>query len=248
MSDAIRAWIGMDGTVVAAALAVFLVAAVAQAITGFGSALVAVPLLGMVTDPVVAVVAASSAGFALAIGAWVRERRHTSNRLALRLSGCGLVGMPFGLLMLSVVSARSLTIVIGCAVLVLAGLLAARVRMPDHPLWIGGAGLVSGALLTATGISGPPLVLALQNLAPRAYRATLQAVFCLHGIFGLIGFALIGLVDRSALLLAAIGLMALPLGWTIGNRLFRLIGGEALRHVVTVGLVATAIGAIASAW
>ncbi len=80
--------------VAAAAAGIFLLAALAQAVTGFGSALVAVPLLALVTDPVTAVVVATTVSLVLSTGAAWRERAYVDLGRTRTLTLTGVVGMP----------------------------------------------------------------------------------------------------------------------------------------------------------
>lgn len=230
-------------SILVVAAAVFLVASAAQAVTGFGAALVAVPLLSMALGPTRAVVVAVAlSGVVTALG-WWRERDHVVTPAAIRLSVSGLVGMPFGLLALLVMSESSLTVLISGVVLVLALAMSIDRGLPGGPTAQVGAGVVSGALVTSTSMNGPPLVLALHgsDLSPRQIRATLQAVFCNQDAIALVAFLALGQVDATAALAILGGSLGVPLGWAVGDRLFRVLSPERFRHFVVGGLFATAI-------
>lgn len=231
---------------VAAGLVAFLLAALAQAVTGFGSALVAVPVLAVVVRPVDAVVAATLASLVLTAGTWWREREHADAQRIRLFTLTGVVGMPIGLLLLGVLSEATLTTVIGGTVLLMTLLLACGVRLPTSRSAQGGAGLLSGALLTSTGMNGPPLVLALHDVEPRRFRGTLQGTFCLQDAVAVLGFAVLGHLGRDALVLAAAGLVALPVGWVAGDLLFHRIPAERFRWLVLGGLTASAVAALLS--
>ncbi|WP_406447953.1 sulfite exporter TauE/SafE family protein [Streptomyces sp. NBC_00876] len=229
------------------AVGVFLLAALAQAVTGFGAALVAVPLLALVVDPVTAVVAATMAGLVLTAGSWRRERVHVDGAKARRLALAGVLGMPLGLVALALADEHTLSLLIGGALLVLVGLLSFGVRLPEGSATTWTAGVVSGGLLTSTGMNGPPLVLALQGLEPRRYRATLQAVFCGQDVVAVTVFVALGHVSATALLLTAAGVLGLPLGWAVGDRVFRRVPAERFRPVVLGGLTVIAVLMLAGA-
>lgn len=207
------------------AAAVFLLAAVAQAITGFGSALVAVPVLAVAVDPVAAVVAATAVSLVLSSCVAWREREHVDIGPARTLTVAGIVGMPAGLVLVEVVDESSLQ-----------GWIAAPI-----------AGLTSGALLTSTGLNGPPLVMALVDRETRRFRATLQAVFAVQDVVALAAFALLGHLSGAAVILAAGGVLGLPLGWRFGDALFHRIPPARLRPLVMGGLVLTAGSMLAGA-
>ena len=236
----------VDLLLIGAAVAIFVVAALAQAVTGFGSALVAVPLLTVVTDPVTAIVVATSVSLVLTSGAAWRERRHVDVRPARALTVAGVLGMPVGLLVLQLLDESLLTGCIAVAMLVLIVLVVSGLHVPERALPV--AGFASGALLTSTGMNGPPLVMALVGREPLRYRATLQAVFAGQDLVAVAAFALLGLVDREALLLTVAGTVGLPLGWRVGDVVFHWIPGSRLRQVVVGGLVLTGVSMLVTAF
>lgn len=236
----------IDLLLIGAAAAIFMAAALAQAVTGFGSALVAVPLLTLVADPVTAVVVATSVSLVLSSGAAWRERRHVDVRTARALTVAGVLGMPAGLLVLRLLDESLLTACIAATMLVLVVLVASGLHVPERALPV--AGLASGALLTSTGMNGPPLVMALVGREPLRYRATLQAVFAGQDLVAVAAFVVLGLVDREALLLIVAGAVGLPIGWRVGDLVFHRIPASRLRLVVVGGLVLTGVSMLVAAF
>jgi uncharacterized membrane protein YfcA len=235
--------------VAAAALVVFVLAAAAQAVTGFGLALVAVPLLTVFVDPVAAVVTTTMVGLVLTGLASYRERDHVERSVATRLTGAALLGMPVGLLALSRLDERSLKMVIAAGLLLLVGLLLARVRLPAGTTAQYGSGVVSGMLLTSTGMNGPPVVLTVQalGLPPRRFRGTLQVVFCMQDLVAVVAFIAFGFVDPVIAAAVAAGAVGVPVGWWAGDHLFAGLSPERFRAVVLSTLVATALVSLATA-
>lgn len=231
--------------VAAAAAGIFLLAALAQAVTGFGSALVAVPLLALITDPVTAVVVATTVSLVLSTGAAWRERAYVDPGRTRTLTLTGVVGMPVGLAALHLLEESVLTAGIAVAMLVMVALVASGLRIPARALPV--AGLASGALLTSTGMNGPPLVMALSRMEPLRYRATLQAVFAGQDVVAVASFVVLGLWSRESALLVVAGVAGLPLGWRLGDAIFRRVPAHRLRHVVVAGLVVTGLSVLFSA-
>ncbi|MGY1812504.1 sulfite exporter TauE/SafE family protein [Blastococcus sp. SYSU D00820] len=235
--------------VAAVALAVFTLASAAQAVTGFGLALVAVPLLALVLDPVPAVVASTMVGTVLTGYATVRERRHVEGRLVARYTAAALLGMPAGLALLGGLDERALGTVITAGMLLVVVLLALDVRLPAGRGTQYGAGLLSGALLTSTGMNGPPVVLSLSALGlppPRA-RGTLQAAFLAQDLVAAAAFAVLGHVDPAAAVAALAGALGVPGGWWLGDRVFRRLRPERFRAVVLGTLAVTGLVSLTSA-
>jgi uncharacterized membrane protein YfcA len=242
--------LGVTLTAVAVvALVVFTVAAAAQAVTGFGLALVAVPLMAVVVDPVAAVVATTIVSLVLTGLASCRERGHVERAVAARLTGAAVVGMPLGLLVLTRLDEPSLKTVIAVALLVLVGLLVLKVRLPAGVAVQYGAGVISGMSLTSTGMNGPPVVLALQarDLSPRRFRGTLQVIFCAQDLVAVVVFIALGYLDAVTAVAAVAGAVGVPAGWRAGDRIFGRLPPERFRALVLSMLVLTACVALSTA-
>ncbi|MGH8793610.1 MAG: sulfite exporter TauE/SafE family protein [Stackebrandtia sp.] len=229
--------------------ALFAVAASAQAVSGFGFALVAIPAMTIMTNPETALVAVGIVGLPLTAGMLAVERTHVSWRPVWQLVIPAFVGMPVGLAVLLVTPEPVMTgvialIVVGCTVLVWR-----RWRLRGGSGRVYAAGAFSGVLSTMTGTNGPVLVAVLQakNLSPRTFRASMAAIFAVNGVVTLVGFSLAGVVSVQTLLLAAVGLPAIAAGSWIGNRLFHRIDAARFRQILLGGLVATSVATLAHA-
>ncbi|MFJ9392355.1 sulfite exporter TauE/SafE family protein [Nocardioides sp. NPDC101246] len=227
------------------ALLVFVIAALVQAVTGFGSVLAAVPGLLLVTDPARAVVVATIVSWILTTAVALRERAHVDRRDGLLLTLTGIVGMPVGLVLLAVADERRLSAGIAVVMLVLVLLMAIRPQIGRRGMPV--AGIVSGVLLTSTGMNGPPLVMALVDREPRRYRATLQAVFAGQDLVAVAAFLVLGHIDSEVLLLSLGGVAGLPVGWRLGDALFRRVSPAQLRPLVIATLVISAAAVLVSA-
>lgn len=230
-------------SVLAVALVAFVIAGFAQSLTGFGSSLVAAPLLALVAGAGTTVVAVTLVSLVLTGWAGIREHDHVDAGLAARVSLAGLFGLPAGLVLLTRASDGALSILMAAVVLVALALVASPVRLPDRPATTWLTGLASGLLLTSTGMNGPPLVLAMDSrrMEPRRFRGTLQVVLCGQDLAAVLGFALIGSIDRTALVAAAVGMVASPLGWRVGDLFFDRIPPALFRRMLVAGLALSAI-------
>jgi uncharacterized membrane protein YfcA len=214
--------------------AVFALAATAQAASGFGFALLAVPLLSLLVDTKAGVVGVSIVGLGLAAVMAARDRGHVDFSTVRLVVVAALVGMPLGLLIIGRADDATLSILIGIVVLCFTLLLWRGMKVPDRPASALGAGLASGLLSTSTGTSGPPLVIALhgRGLSPVVFRATLAMTFLVQGTLSLLGFAVTGHVTRDAVLVAAVGVPGTAAGWSAGQRIFERLNHERFRGVV----------------
>ncbi len=230
----------MTEALLAAALAAT-IGGLTQAITGFGFALVAVPVLSLVVPVQRAVVLVTMVSAALTAGAAVRERRLIKRRVAVRATAAAIVGMPVGLLAFLLLPARALTVAVAAVAFAFLLLPAVAKRTDQDLNSVLTAGFVSGAALTSTGMNGPPLVAALHALrlaAPRQ-RATLQAIFVLQDVVAVALFCAAGQAPVRIWLSAAVALPGAALGWWVGDHVFHRLDDRQARRIVSALLVTT---------
>jgi uncharacterized protein len=222
----------------ALAFVIILAGAAAQAATGFGFSLVAVPLLAATTDPRSAVVGVSLVSPLLTVAMTVRERASVRWRTTALLLGAALLGIPLGLLLLRGAPERVLTALIAVVALACTLLVWRGLRLGGGIPTVGVVGVLTGVLSTSTGTSGPPVVAAFQAMGydRHTFRATLAAVFTGTGAASLLGFVLAGQVRPTAVGMGLAGLPAVALGWWLGNRIFARIDPVWFRRVVLIGL------------
>ncbi len=239
---------GQVSTLLTAAV-IILIASTVHAVTGFGYALVATPLLALTVDPHTAVVATTMSALAMTITIAVRQRHHAEWKVAMVAMAGIVLGMPLGLWVYGVTSEQVLTALIGVGVLGCTVMVWRRVKVPGNTPVLVGVGLVSGALSTSTGTNGPPMVAAFQGMGydPHRFRATLSAVFAGTSVFSLIGFALAGKVNAQSLWIGLVGLPVVQVGWFAGNAIFSRIDAERFRKVVLAALLVSAVVTLSSA-
>jgi uncharacterized membrane protein YfcA len=238
---------GVELAVVAGAV---FVAALVQVLSGFGFALLAVPLMTLAVDTKEAVVISTLMGAGVSTWQAWHGRRHTVRPVAKRMIVAAYAGMPIGLFVYLTVDDHVLRLLLGLAVLVAVGLLAVRLDLRHTgPGLDVGAGFVSGVLNTSLSTNGPPLVFALQarHLAPDAFRSTINTVFAFSNILGVTLFVASGRVDRDGVVAALIALPALFAGQAVGYPLRRFVHGERFRVLVLLLLTGAALSAIVSA-
>ncbi|MCB0953918.1 MAG: sulfite exporter TauE/SafE family protein [Microthrixaceae bacterium] len=231
-------------------VAVF-VGALLNSLSGFGFALITVPLMTIAVGPKEAVVLSALVGLVSNSAVALRNHSEIVRPVAARVLAGSLLGMPIGVLVLSRVADRALEVMIAVAVLVAAALLASGVKLSNpRPATDVGSGLLSGMFNTSIGISGPPVVMLLagRGMPKAAFRATSVAVFCSAGVVAVTLFGLAGRYDRSVLEAAAVALPALPLGFLIGDRVHRRVPEDRFRSLVLTLMVFTAVVTIWNAF
>ncbi len=240
----------MDPAIVVFVIAIVLVAATAQAVTGFGFALIAVPALVTVLDVRDSVVLITLLGMVnsgiIAATSW----RHVPWATVVPLLAGALAGMPVGLLVLLFAPADAIRLFVGASTAVMALALIRGLRFGDRhlPSEIG-VGIVSGVLNTSTGTNGPPVVLYLQGRehAPDEFRGALNVFFVSCNVVTLGGFFATRIVSVDAGVLFVVAMPAIVAGSIAGHAIQRRVQPEAFRGLVFALLFASAASAVVSA-
>jgi uncharacterized protein len=224
--------------------AVVALAAGLQTVTGFGFALLAVPLMSLVVPPETAVVIAASLGLLTSTGQAWAERAHADRRTVAWMLAGAAIGAPFGFLVLVVTTERQLRLALVVVIVTFLVLEVSGVRLARPSRRVdAGAGLVSGALNTALATNVPPLVMALhaRRLPPPGFRGTLSTVLAGSGLLTVALFAVGGRYDADIAVTLAVSVPGMAVGFVLGLSHRGRIGPERFRQVVTTLLAVTAV-------
>jgi uncharacterized membrane protein YfcA len=239
---------------IAYAVAVLLLAYFVRGISGFGSGLLAVPLLALrfpLPEVVPFMLIADFGASALVGGLSLQRVDWPEIR---RLMPATVLGVVLGThLLVSLPPALSLTL-LGLFVFAFA-LRSLLIRphgfTPASKRWGWPAALAGGAVSGLFGTGGPPYVIYLSHRIrdKGALRATLSALFFLEGLLRIATFLLAGLLGnssvwRDALLAAPLIVAALYLGSHIHARLT----DRQMLHGVSLLLLGSGASLLAKAW
>jgi uncharacterized protein len=235
---------GLSSDLLVASAIVFLASA-AQAITGFGFALVLVPLLAIVYDPKLVVIISISLGLLCKLPLLVASWRQVQLLRIVPLALTAVVGTFFGIQILLRADADILRLVIGVVVVALASPMLLNFRRPviRERLAAFGVGFVSGVLGGATSMGGPPVVLlgVNQGWKKESFRANLLAFFVVSNTSSLVNLAGAGALQPAALELDLLLVPATVLGIVVGNWLFKKIDADRFRKLVVLFTIATGL-------
>lgn len=237
----------LDQYIIVACIVLF--AALVHSVSGFGFALMSVPLMAMAIDLRVAVVVSTLVGTVNTFWQAWQLRQQRDRILTRRFIVASCLGAPFGLAAFIWIPQDILKIVLGIAVLFGVAVLGKGIDMRSTHHWFDWLmGVLSGVLLMATSTNGPPLVFTLQarRISPETFRATLNAVFAITGMISTILFATSGKVSREVMNISAIAIPVMVLGVYVGIKLRRLIAPEKFRVLVLVLLTASGVSSILS--
>lgn len=226
------------------------VTAFIQAITGFGFALLAVPVLALRLSVHEAVVLSACMGTMSSGWQSVNLRRFANAGLVRMYVGASILGIPLGYLAFILFSDRLLRVLVGVAVLV-GTIIVATMRDRSLGLYTQRAlGVLSGALLIATSTNGPPIVLALQaqGMPKQEFRGTLARIFFVSGLISVLLFALAGRVDYTVLIGSVAAAPALVVALWLGNKIASRVRDDTFRNVVLLLLCVAGISSLVAAF
>lgn len=221
-------------------ISIFL-ASLIQGITGFGFALIAVPLLSLFIPeirsitPIVVIYS-----FLTNIVIMYKSRHYIDIKKIIPLIIFGIIATPIGTYILLYVNVNILKIIIGLITTITAFAMFKnfKITIKNESISYGIVGILSGLLNGSTGLSGPPVVLFLtnQNTDKNAFRANLAFYGIATNIFAIILFVVEGIVNTSILHFTILYLPALIIGVFAGIKISTKINEIIFRNL-TIGLI-----------
>lgn len=230
-------------------LVIILFACFYQGITGFGSALIAVPLALLVLDKFTVVSSLAIIGIPLNAFLFRKIKHPVSLSLLFPLCFASVIGMPFGIWILKTVPINLIKISAGSlSILFILIIYLAKISLPKTKFLTVLAGLLSGVLQTSIGMSGPPVVILLAGTdrAKNEMRKTLVTFFLWMSIISLPLFYFSGTLTLQRV---GFGFYALPfvfLGAYLGNKVVEKIPQKTFRLLALVTVCLTGLLSIYS--
>ena len=230
-----------------AAMAVAAIAGLTRGFSGFGGAMVYMPLIAAIYDPRIAAVTILLVDFLSASPFAIPEFRRCTWREVLPLSAAMAIAVPLGTWLLIVLDPIVLRWCIAVLVLSLVPILASGWRYhgsPRLPITIG-IGLFSGITAGAVQIAGPPVILYWLSSGASAItvRANLMVFFLLCGVALVVAYAIEGLFTAQTVALSLMLGVFYVAGMGLGAYCFR---GASDRHYRVVAYLIIAFAALIS--
>ena len=229
----------------AIALALSLAAGLMRGFAGFGSGMMLSPIFAILYGPAEAVLMIAVMEVVVSIQLVPRALPDVQWPFLGPLVLAAIVGMPLGAWLLASTAPDLITRFIAGIVLVFVVVLAIgwRYHGPKRLLPTLGVGGVSGALLTATSVGGPPVLLYIlsgQDSA-RTSRANIIVYFAIAELIAPVFLYLQGLFDMDVVFRAFVICPAYLAGAWAGSRLFRESSEHLYRRVALVFLTIIAL-------
>ena len=234
-----------------AAAAALLIGSTIAGLTGFGFALVIVPILLLIFAPPTVVVLTMGLAISSGIPILAQDRALIRARVIAPLILPALLGSLAGVRLLTGIDPQMIKLAAGIVVVIFAAIVARGFVIPGirsrlAPLF---AGFASGALGASVGMSGPPVVLLLTDRAPdrRVFRASMTAYFTATNGFAIALVASTGEVGGREFGLYLVLLPLAFLGRWIGQRLHERVDQAQFRRITLALLILTGTSGIVTA-
>ncbi len=230
-------------------IAVILIASVLQGITGFGSALVAAPLLLLVVDKTTSVISLMFVSVALNALLLYSIKYPIDKKTFYNFFIPSLVGMPIGIIILNMLDVEALRILVGLLSFVFAFLLFSKsFHVESTKFKRMFAGWFSGVLHTSMSLNGPPVVLlmARENTDKDEMRKTLALLFMTMSIVSIFMFIFTNNITPKVISYGLWGIPVAVLGGWIGHQISKHVSQKQFIWSVFVLISITIIVSIYS--
>ncbi|MCK7458735.1 sulfite exporter TauE/SafE family protein [Idiomarina aminovorans] len=231
-----------------AAALVFFFAALLQGVSGFGSGLLAVPILALwfpisVLTPALSVIN-------IIVGGWIywknKEAARPSQWKWLIFSGV-IASLVSGSLLLTV-NEQFIKLILGFIILAVALILASGKQLPtaEHAPGHIAVGAGSGLLNGLMTLGGPPIVLFLANarIPKQQFRATLSLFFCCIAIANVANFSRQSIYAETHLYLILALLPCALIGAGIGHKLQHHVSEQRFRQLTLLLMVLSGLSVV----
>lgn len=215
---------------------IIVAAAFVQGVSGFGLALVAMPVLTGLTSIYVAVPLAAMLTLTSNILLWIYYRQACNRSVVLQLLLGAVLGLPFGFLALRYVPVNGMLVTLGFMLIAYAVYALAKPVIPvlQAKNWRYGAGFLAGVLMGGYNLPGPPVILYgdSQRWVKSEFKGNLSRFFGVNAFLAVLGH---GLQNRITMAIAYQYLSCLPglfLGLFLGIVLSRFFNPIIFRKSV----------------
>jgi len=207
--------------------AILFFAILTQSITGFGLALIAMPLLITILDPITAGALMALVGLPLQFIILRRYRHALQFHAVWRTMIGAAIGVPIGIIALTRLDESIILTGLGIILVSYALYSLARLKLPtiERQSWGVGFGIVSGMLSGAFNTGGPPLAIygACRQWQPDVFKANMQLLLMFNSLMVAGAHLLSGHMTPTvwgyfALVAIPLLLIATTLGFKISTR------------------------------
>lgn len=233
---------GSDGLLYAAIIAI---AFFIRGIAGFGSGLIAIPLLALSLPLEIVVPVIALLDYAAAAGHGIHHRENIVWRDLLPLTPFTLLGAVSALYLLHNIDTEILKKVLGGFILLyalymLSGLSPQKKR---SLAWAAPFGAVGGLISTLFGTGGPFYViyLHLRAQSKSEFRATVALAFLMDGAIRIVGYLVTGLFDLDITLMVLAALPIMLGSMYLGSHIHTSLSHQAFQRLISLLLIGSGL-------
>ena len=220
---------------------IILSAFIVRGITGFGSGLIAIPLLVLMLPVSVAVPMLGLLDYTAALAHGVKLRNDIGWKQILPLLPFSLIGVLLALYLFNTIDPQFLKKSLGGFIVIYAlySLLTIKPHTHSSFFWAVPGGIFGGLIGTLFGTGGPFYViyLQLQGLGKATFRATIATMFFLDGTARIIAYTMNGFYSIDTLVLIGAGMPVMIIGMYIGGHIHTNITQQTMQKGIGVLLL-----------
>lgn len=220
---------------------ILIIAYIVRGITGFGSGLIAIPLLALMLPVSVVVPMIGFLDFISSLSHGLKLRHNISWKLILPLLPFSLSGVLLALYLFNTIDALLLKKFLGGFIIIYAlyTLLTLKLHTHSSSLWAIPGGILGGLISTLFGTGGPFYViyLQLQGLGKTTFRATIAAIFFLDGSTRIAAYSMNGFYSINTIILIAVSLPVMITGMIIGGHIHTNISQQMMQRSIGILLL-----------
>lgn len=237
-------------TIMVTGLMALLLAGVIYGLTGFGFALVAVPILIILLSPKIVVPLVMIHATFISLVILFEARKWVDLRRIWPLMVAGLAGIPAGTYLLIFLDDGILKMSIGAIIIpfAIASLLGFKKQIKNEKLAFAPVGFISGLLNASTSLAGPPVILFFvnQGIAKQTFRANLVAYYTVLSAATVSAFMIGGVITAEVIQYSLWLLPATILGALTGIKLAHKVKETLFRNLALIIVTIAGLLSIAS--
>lgn len=227
------------------ALSILIVAYTFRGVTGFGSGLIATPLLALFLPLTFVIPFISILDITASLTHVIHTRQHIAWKTIAKAVPYAFIGVPIGLFVLKSVDTLLLVKALGVFIILFAiySLISPTLKKNDALIWPAFAGFFGSLIGTMFGTGGPFYVFYfnLQQLDKTIFRSTCAATFLIDGLIRATGFTLSGFYTTQVLINIAFALPIMFLAMYIGQHIHTNISQRTFQKAIGVFLIFSGI-------
>lgn len=226
-------------------IAILFAASFLQGMTGFGSALVAVPLLTLFIDIKYAIPLSVLCSLSITLYLAIRLRSFLDRKKLIPLCLATVPGILVGVTFLIQVNSATIAVILGVMITAygIYNLLIAPKRKMIHDGWVYIAGFLSGAIGSAFSAGGPPVIIytTLKNWDKDTIKATLTGFFLFNSVLIVFAHAATGVTTFRVLISFFYSLPFVLIGTAVGSHCYSLLKNRSYLNTIYIVLICMGI-------